>query len=369
MLKAKRKFSGRMSPIGSKFSPGRVSAALISVVLTLFFLIDILEASASSSISVQKLRYTLVVKNQQKINLKIRESLNLQKDFGNPNSALQTINSLFGNIDRRIRQKSHYDKKEAVKALKTIGKILKEEGNFEYKRNYLLIEGLKKKKNGKRFIDCDDYSSLYMLACEQVGLPVELVYTPRHVFLSCRLDDGTQFFWEPVLAEEKDITYYKQWLNLSECSSYPKIINEMDFEALQYCNLGSAWLEKGKLEKALAYYKRAIQINPRYAPAFNNLGVVYAKKGLYDKALMNYKKAQSLDPEYTAVHMNLGIAFVKLCEYEEAKKYFDKVLEMDPKNKKAGHYKAVALRRAGKKDEAFNLLKELAQRSITSSEK
>jgi tetratricopeptide (TPR) repeat protein len=319
--------------------------------------------------NVRKFRYSLVVKNQQKINLKIRESLNLQKDFGNPDSALRTINNLFGNITRRIKPKSSYNKEEAVNALKTIGKVLKEEGNFEYKRNYLLIEGLKKKKNGKRFIDCDDYSSLYMLASEQVGLPVELVYTPCHVFLSCRLDDGTQFYWEPVLAAEKDISYYKQWLNLPECGAYPKIINEMDFDALQYCNLGSAWLEKGKLDKAVSYYKRAIQVNPGYAAAFNNLGVVYAKKGMYDRALQNYKKALSLDPEYTAVLMNLGIAFVKLCEYDEAKKHFDKVLEMDPRNTKAVHYKAAALRKEGKKDQALDLLKMLYHKSIADAEK
>ena len=218
----------------------------------------------------QKLVKQLTAGHQNRYGVKVRESLESQKEFGNPASALQTLDHLFGKIEMKVRLRAKYNKEEAIEALKVIDGVLKEEGKFEYRRNNLLIEGLIKQEDGKRFIDCDDYSSIYLFAGERLGLYLEPVYVPKHVFLRCILDDYTSFYWEPTIASEKEAGFYKDWLNIPEESSYPKILDEKEFEAIHLSNLGVAWYEKGDYAKVIEYSQKAVRLDPKHAVAFNN---------------------------------------------------------------------------------------------------
>jgi len=292
----------------------------------------------------QKLVKQLKAGHQQKYNLKVREFLESQKEFGNPASGLQTLDHLFGKIKMKIRPRTKYNKKEAIEALKVIDGVLKKEGKFEYRENKLLIEGLKKQKDGKRFIDCDDYSSIYLFAGERLGLFLEPIYAPRHVFLRCRLDDYTSFYWEPTLAAEKDVGFYKDWLNIPDESIYPIILNEKEFEAIQLCNLGAAWYEKGDYVKAVEYYKKAIRLNQDFAEAINNLGVIYSKQGNLDIAMDCYKKATRIDPNYAEAFNNIGVVFYKQGYLQKAIELFERAIEKDSNCDKAYSNKVVTLR-------------------------
>jgi len=301
----------------------------------------------------------LKARHQSRYDLKVRESLELQKEFGNPASALQTLDHLFGQIEMKIRPRTNYNKKEAIEALRVIDGVLKEDGKFEYRKNKLLIEGLKKQKNGKRFIDCDDYSSIYLFAGERLGLSLEPVYVPKHVFLRCRLDDYTSFYWEPTIAAEKDVGFYKDWLNIPDESSYPKILNEKEFEAIHFCNLGTAWYEKGDYAKVIEYSERAIKLDPKYAVAFNNLGAAHAKQGNLDVAMECYKKATSINPNYATAFSNIGVAFYRLGYLKKAVEYFEKAIELDPKFDRAYDNKVVVLIEKGEHNRALNFLNKI----------
>lgn len=281
--------------------------------------------------------------HQQKYDLKIREFLESQKEFGNPASALQTLDHLFGKIKMKIRPRTKYNKKEAIKALKVIDGVLKKEGKFEYRKNNLLIEGLKKQKDGKRFIDCDDFSSIYLFAGERLGLFLEPVYAPQHVFLRCRLDDYKSFYWEPTLAAEKDVGFYKDWLNIPDGSIYPIILNKNEFEAIQLCNLGTAWYEKGDYIKAVEYYKKAIRLNQDCAEAINNLGVIYSKQGSLDIAMDCFKKATRIDPNYAEAFNNIGVVLYKQGYLQKAIDFFERAIEKDSNCDRARSNKVLTL--------------------------
>jgi len=272
---------------------------------------------------------------QQEYDLKVREFLESQKEFGNPALAFQTLNHLFGKIKMKIIPRTKYNKKEAIEALKVIDGVLKKEGNFKYRKNKLLIEGLKKQKDGKRFIDCDDYSSIYLFAGERLGLFLEPVYAPQHVFLRCRLDDYTSFYWEPTIAAEKDVDFYKEWLNIADESIYPIILNEKEFKAIQLCNLGAAWYEKDDYVRAAEYYKEAIRLNQDCAEAINNLGVIHSKRGNLDIAMDCYKKATLINPNYAAAFSNIGVVFYKQGYLQKAIELFEKAIEKDSNCDKA----------------------------------
>jgi len=307
----------------------------------------------------QKLVKKLKAGHQQKYDMKIRESLQSQKEFGNPASALQTLDLLFGEIEKKVKAREKYNKKEAIETLRVIDGVLKEEGKFEYRKNKLLIEGLKRQENGKRFIDCDDYSSIYLFAGERLGLSLEPVYVPKHVFLRCRLDDHTSFYWEPTIAAEMDVGFYKDWLNIPDESIYPKILDEKEFEAIHFCNLGTAWYEKGDYAKVIEYSERAITLDPKYAVAFNNLGAAYAKQGNLDVAMECYKKATSINPNYATALSNIGVTFYRLGYLQRAVEYFEKAIEVDPEFDRAYNNKVVVLIKKGEHNRALNFVNKI----------
>jgi tetratricopeptide (TPR) repeat protein len=307
----------------------------------------------------QKLVKHLEAKHQNRYEVKVRESLESQEEFGNPASALQTLDLLFGKIEMKVRPRAKYNKEEAIEALKVIDGVLKEEGKFEYRRNNLLIEGLKKQENGKRFIDCDDYSSIYLFAGERLGLSLEPVYVPKHVFLRCILDDYTSFYWEPTIASEKDAGFYRDWLNIPDENSYPKVLDEKEFEAIHFCNLGVAWYEKGDYAKVIEYSERATRLNPKYAVAFNNLGAAHAKQGNLDVAMECYKKATSINPKYAAAFSNIGVTFYRLGFIEKAVECFEKAIELDPHFDRAYDNKVIVLMENGERNRALSFVNEI----------
>jgi len=321
-------------------------------------------AEASSQ---QRLPKKVAANYSYKYSMKIREALDSQKDFGDPVLALQTLDRLCNKIEKKISPNSKLDKEKTIEALNVISRVLKEEGNFEYRKNMLLIEGLKRQKNGKRFIDCDDYSSIYLITGERLGLHLVPVYADKHVFLKCRLYNNTHFFWEPTIAAEKDIGFYQDWLNIAKENGYPKVLNEIEFEAIHFCNLGVAWYEEGDFERAIEHYKRALWLNPNYEAAYNNLGVAYAKQGDFGKAIECYKKAAILKPNFAAAYNNTGVAFYKLGYLEKAIEYFEKANDADPKYSRANDYKIAVLVKMGEREKAFKFIKEIQEKKRKAS--
>jgi tetratricopeptide (TPR) repeat protein len=59
-------------------------------------------------------------------------------------------------------------------------------------------------------------------------------------------------------------------------------------------------------------------------------GVSFAVIGDYDESIAYFDKALEIDPDNTAALNNKGLALAKLGEYDESIAYFDKALEIDP---------------------------------------
>ena len=56
-------------------------------------------------------------------------------------------------------------------------------------------------------------------------------------------------------------------------------------------NLGNTLKDQGKLDEAVACYRRALELKPDYAAAHNNLGVVLKGQGKLDEAVACYRRA------------------------------------------------------------------------------
>ncbi len=85
-------------------------------------------------------------------------------------------------------------------------------------------------------------------------------------------------------------------------------------------------------QKAVPYYKKAIEILPDNTEALYNLGVTYYGMGDKENALKVYETTLKISPEYTNAANNSGVIYFERQDYANAKKYFELALQYMPNN-------------------------------------
>jgi tetratricopeptide (TPR) repeat protein len=98
-------------------------------------------------------------------------------------------------------------------------------------------------------------------------------------------------------------------------------------------NLAYMWIEKGeKLDKALEYVKRALEIDPGNSAYLDSLGWALYKKKKYEEAVVELKKAIEAGADDPVMFDHMGDAFNKTKKYPEAIANWEKALGMDPQD-------------------------------------
>jgi Tfp pilus assembly protein PilF len=169
--------------------------------------------------------------------------------------------------------------------------------------------------------------------------------------------------------------------------------------------LGIAQMGDGKSDDARKSFERALELDPRSAPALAYLGSTYGERGQYGEAAALYERAIAsapnvavpyylaadallkepevdasrierylaraveLEPDFASAHMALAKLYVRGERWAEAAAAFERVTRLDPESSEA-HYQLgrvyVRLKRA---DEAQRELERFKQLSETQKEK
>ncbi len=87
--------------------------------------------------------------------------------------------------------------------------------------------------------------------------------------------------------------------------------------AVAYNNRGNAYDDKGDVDRAIADYNAALQIDANYAAAYYNRGIAWRRKGDLDRAIADYDQAIKLNPTATAYN-NRGSAWDAKGEIDRA---------------------------------------------------
>lgn len=112
---------------------------------------------------------------------------------------------------------------------------------------------------------------------------------------------------------------------------------------------------EGRLDTAIATYRRAVAIDPLYSVAFRNLSLYLYYAGRLKEATAALGKALELAPESAMVHNMLGLVYLAQAQPQEALDEANK--ERDPELRLQGL--ALAYHALGRKQEADASLAEL----------
>ncbi len=106
-------------------------------------------------------------------------------------------------------------------------------------------------------------------------------------------------------------------------------------------------------DRGIAYFNKAIEINPRFAEAYYIRGRAYYYKGWYDKAIADFTKAIEINPYYTEAYNSRGhIKRRKYNNFDGAIADYTMVIELNPRFAWAYHNRANAYYHQGQYDKA-----------------
>jgi eukaryotic-like serine/threonine-protein kinase len=160
------------------------------------------------------------------------------------------------------------------------------------------------------------------------------------------IDKAIEYFQQAV---EKDPGFALAFVGLADCYDVPanplpprEKMPKAKAAAMRALQLDELLAEAHtSLARVLAVYdwdwagaekefKRAIELNPRYAVAHQWYGGYFEATGRHDESIAERKRAQELDPLSLIMNFELGTAFYFARNYEQAIEQFQKTLELDP---------------------------------------
>ena len=137
-------------------------------------------------------------------------------------------------------------------------------------------------------------------------------------------------------------------------NNYKKAIEIKPDLAEAYNNLGTCFGESGKLDEAIDSFKQAIAIQPRYAEACFNMGRYLNS----EEAIDSYKKAIELKPDFAGAYVNLGNLLRIRGELKNAIDSFKKAIDIKPDFVEAYTNMGIALQDNGELDPAIDIYKQ-----------
>ncbi|HEY3347124.1 MAG TPA: tetratricopeptide repeat protein, partial [Nitrospirota bacterium] len=123
------------------------------------------------------------------------------------------------------------------------------------------------------------------------------------------------------------------------------------FAPAQY-NFADLCKNQNMPDLALQHYQKALELEPDDSQYLNGIGKFYFEMGDYTKALEYYHRAILRNPDYLFAHLNLGNLYLTREKGAEAARELEKAIELDPNLPVAHSYLGAAYLMMGKYQDA-----------------
>ncbi len=97
--------------------------------------------------------------------------------------------------------------------------------------------------------------------------------------------------------------------------------------------LGNIFYDRGDAGQSIAYYRRALDINPDLAGVRTDLGTMYWRKDEIALAEQAFREAIARDPGFGHAYVNLGLLLLRAKnDVSEARAVWQKLLALNPEH-------------------------------------
>jgi tetratricopeptide (TPR) repeat protein len=129
-----------------------------------------------------------------------------------------------------------------------------------------------------------------------------------------------------------------------------------------YTNLGNALVQEGKIDEAIPYHEKALQLAPNLHDTHWNVGVGLMRRGKIDEAEAEFKKAMAINPNgFAPAYDSLGkieMSYRNTPDHmQKAEAYFKRAIEIAPSWGEGNYDYARLLERTGRIPEAIEHLR------------
>ena len=95
-------------------------------------------------------------------------------------------------------------------------------------------------------------------------------------------------------------------------------------------NLGLTYYNLGRVDEAIALYRRSLELDPTPANTHYNLGLALLHEGRLEDAARSFEETVRIVPYYFKASLNLGAILMKLGRDDEARRRFAEAMRYDP---------------------------------------
>ncbi len=140
-------------------------------------------------------------------------------------------------------------------------------------------------------------------------------------------------------------SYFYKKRSYGQASEYFRKAAEIAPSARIHNLFGTVLRTQGNYNAAIDEYQKAIQLNPKYAPAYMNLGITYFYMNQLNQSIARQKEAITLNPNYPDSYFFIAQGYDRENNAPQAIMYYRKFLEMSLEQGQYAGYAATARER------------------------
>jgi S1-C subfamily serine protease len=130
-------------------------------------------------------------------------------------------------------------------------------------------------------------------------------------------------------------------------------------DALNFYLKGILARDAQRWDEAIAFFKKALELNPNLEGTHIELGYLYYKRRLYDLEAREYEAALRINPDNSDALSSLGTNLETRGLYAEAIEKYERALALDPEDAETMYELGVAYLMQGRKDKALEVSSRL----------
>jgi len=198
------------------------------------------------------------------------------------------------------------------------------------------------------------------------ALKVDGNFALAHLFLAQSAGTAKTFFEEMRKAEEASggashgeqlmIKGFVAGVNARpgvQLEMYQELVKEYPGDERAQMLVGTAYMAQQEFPQAVEHLKRAIDIAPEFAPAYNQLGYAYRSLQQYDESETTFKKYTELLPTDPNPFDSYAELLLKIGRFDESIAQYEKALAVNPHFANSFTGIAAALMYQGKHENAL----------------